>query len=438
MTKDRSIFTGDFKAAPYWWDAAPPEPYRDPLPAQADVVIVGSGYCGLSAAIELARNGTDVVVLDAAEIGSGASTRSGGMVSSGQKLVVGGAIKGVPPDLFERMIEDSIASFQHIQDLIGVEKLDAELTISGRFFGAHTPRAYDDLQRMGNVLHKKTGVTVHEVPRGRQREAIGSDYYHGGIVIDEYGGLHPGKYHRALRDLAVSSGASLRSHARVRRLSRSGPGFAVDTSRGVIQASRVVVTTNGYTDESTPDLQRRVVPARSYQIATEPLEPDLMAELIPGGRMISDTKRDLFYTRPSPDGTRVVFGTRPGIFEVSDEAAAGVLHSRMCEVWPQLAGRRISHVWSGYVGMTFDKTAHMGERDGIVHAVGCNGNGVALMTYLGHRTALKLLGRQNRPCAFDREAFPSHPLYRGKAWFLPVVGGWYRMRDRMDRLAAMI
>lgn len=438
MIKDRDIFTGDFKAAPYWWDAAPPEPYRDPLPAQADVVIVGSGYCGLSAAIELARNGTDVVVLDAAEIGSGASTRSGGMVSSGQKLVVGGAIKGVPPDLFERLIEDSIASFQHIQDLIGVEKLDADLRISGRFFGAHTPRAYDALRRMGNVLHEKTGVTVHEVPHGRQREVIGSDYYHGGIVIDEYGGLHPGKYHRALRDLAVSSGASLRSHARVRRLSRSDSGFAVDTSRGVIQASRVVVTTNGYTDESTPDLQRRVVPARSYQIATEPLEPDLIAKLIPGGRMISDTKRDLFYTRPSPDGTRVVFGTRPGIFEVSDEAAAGVLHSRMCEVWPQLAGRRISHVWSGYVGMTFDKTAHMGERDGIVHAVGCNGNGVALMTYLGHRTALKLLGRQNRPCAFDRESFPSHPLYRGKAWFLPVVGGWYRMRDRMDRLAAMI
>jgi glycine/D-amino acid oxidase-like deaminating enzyme len=438
MRKDRNIFTGDFKATPYWWDAAPPESYRDPLPEQADVVIVGSGYCGLSAAVELARNGTDVVVLDAAEIGSGASTRSGGMVSSGQKLVVGGAIKGVPPDLFERMIEDSIASFQHIQDLIGVEKLDADLTISGRFFGAHTPRAYDDLRRMGNVLHEKTGVTVHEVPRGRQREAIGSDHYYGGIVIDEYGGLHPGKYHRALRDLAASSGAVLRSHARVRRISPSGAGFAVDTSRGVIQASRVIVTTNGYTDEATPDLQRRVVPARSYQIATERLEPDLMAELIPGGRMISDTKRDLFYTRPSPDGTRILFGTRPGIFEVSDEAAAGVLHSRMCEVWPQLAGRRISHVWSGYVGMTFDKTAHMGERDGIVHAVGCNGNGVALMTYLGHRTALKLLGRQNRPCAFDREAFPSHPLYRGKAWFLPVVGGWYRIRDRMDRLAAMI
>ena len=124
---------------------------------------------------------------------------------------------------------------------------------------------------MGNVLHEKTGVTVHEVPRGRQREVVGSNYYHGGIVIDEYGGLHPGKYHRALRDLAAASGAALRSHARVLRISPSGSGFPVATARGVIQASRVFVTTNGYTDEATPELRRRIVPVRSYQIATEPL-----------------------------------------------------------------------------------------------------------------------------------------------------------------------
>jgi glycine/D-amino acid oxidase-like deaminating enzyme len=108
----------------------------------------------------------------------------------------------------------------------------------------------------------------------------------------------------------------------------------------------------------------------------------------------------------------------------------------MIKVWPQLKDVKLTHCWSGYVGMTVDKIAHMGTHDGVSHAVGCNGNGVALMSYLGHQSALKLLGRQNRPCAFDNPAFPTHPLYRGNPWFLPLVSGWYHLRDAVDRRMA--
>ena len=109
------IFATDFVERPYWWDAAPPEEDLNALPASVDVAIVGSGYAGLSAAAELARAGRSVVVLDADALGAGASTRSGGMVSSGQKLVVGGAMKGVDQALCARLIEDSIGSFEHLK-----------------------------------------------------------------------------------------------------------------------------------------------------------------------------------------------------------------------------------------------------------------------------------------------------------------------------------
>ncbi|PIK69262.1 hypothetical protein CS379_30745 [Methylobacterium frigidaeris] len=181
-----------------------------------------------------------------------------------------------------------------------------------------------------------------------------------------------------------------------------------------------------------------MVPVRSYQIATEPLPKALMAEINPGRRMITDSRRELIYARPSPDGTRLLFGSRPGMFTLPEHEAAPRLHALMRTVWPQLAQVRVTHCWSGKVGMTADKLAHLGRQDGLDFAVGCNGNGVALMTYLGHQAALKLLGRQNRPSAFDAPAFAAVPVpfYDGTPWFLPVVSGWYHFRDAVEHRLA--
>lgn len=429
MRSDALLFHDDFRVTPYWWDTAPPETARDALPSGVDLVIVGSGYCGLSAAAVAARLGASVAVLDAAEIGAGGSTRSGGMVSSGQKLALTNAIRGVSAERLARLMRESMASFDYLKRLVAEESLDADLQITGRFFGAFTPHHFDRLRRQGDLLREKTGVTVHVVPRAEQHAVIGSDYYYGGILVDEYGGLHTAKYHRALRDLARRCGATLHSHAGVERIERHGAGFRVHATRGKIDTKHVLVATNGYTGRLLPFFARRVLPVASYQIATEPLPPGLMAVLNPGRRMISDSKRNLFYTRPSPDGTRMLFGSRPAIREVSEREAARMLHAKMIELWPALRDVRITHAWKGYVAMTGDKLAHIGEQDGIHYALGCNGNGVALMSYLGSRVARSMLGLDAQAGAFGEGAFPVSPAGMASRLSVPVGTALYAFDD---------
>jgi glycine/D-amino acid oxidase-like deaminating enzyme len=428
-----------FKNTPYWWEAAPPEDAASqPLPEQVDVAIVGSGYTGLCSALELAEGGATCVVLDAGPLGAGASTRSGALVTGGQKFVVSGAIRGVDAARQARILEDAGDSLRMMQERIDKYRLDAEYVRYGRVILAHVPQHVPRLARWATLLREHAGSTVSLLSRSELASEVGGRRYHGGLLIEDYGGLHPAKYHRALREAARQKGAILASHARVLGIARDGPRFLVQTERGMIRARNVVMGTNGYTDGAVPYLQRRMVPVTAYVVATEPMPPGMAEALIPRHRVLSDTQRDLYWIRLSPDGTRMIFGARPRIFETDERTTARDLHRMLCGVWPELQRVRIEFCWTGFVGMTADHMPHMGEHDGIHYAVGCNGSGVAMMSYLGFQMARKLLGRQNRPCAFDTDAFPSPPLYNGKPWFIPVVATWYRLRDGVDRAMAAL
>ncbi|MGH6904156.1 MAG: NAD(P)/FAD-dependent oxidoreductase, partial [Geminicoccaceae bacterium] len=266
---------------------------------------------------------------------------------------------------------------------------------------------------------------------------------------------------------AAAAGAELHAYAEVQRLERTGAGVTLATARGRTHADQVLLATNGYTGSLLPELQRRVVPVSSYIIATEALPAELAQRLSPRGRMFVDGNRLLSYFRLSPDGRRVLFGGRLHLRQVDERTAARGLYRRMVRVWPELSGSRITHAWKGYLGFTFDRLPHMGTdiggtdiggtdigetdiggteiegtevggtqvgrmRAGVHFAMGCNGSGVAMAAYLGHQAALKILGRQNRPCPFEELPFPTHVAYRGRAWFLPALGLWYRILDGLD------
>jgi glycine/D-amino acid oxidase-like deaminating enzyme len=429
----------DFTPTPYWWEAyTPTTGDLADVPRSARVAIVGGGYAGLSTALELTKNGIDAIVLEANELGFGASTRNGGAVSGG--VNVGKSFTGrttdIDPDRVEHMLSDASDAFALIDRLIGEENIACFWEKPGRFVGAWTKKHFAVQTRRLAVLNIVAQSGAYMVPRERQRDEIASDYYFGGMVVERSGKLHPALYYKGLLEACRRRGATVCAKAAVSGIARTGSGWRVDTARGAVLAGDVVIATNGYTGNVTRALRRRVVPIASHIIATEELPPDLARSLIPKGRTLSDSKRVLCYYRMSPDGRRMVFGGRARFTQVGPTVSAPILHRYMTERFPQLRGVRITHAWSGNVAFTLDALPHMGERDDLHFCLGCNGSGVAMMTYLGWQTARKIARVANYACSFDTADFPDHPLYSGNPWFLPAVGGYYRLRDRLDRLLA--
>jgi glycine/D-amino acid oxidase-like deaminating enzyme len=429
----------DFVAEPYWWEAyRPASGELADLPRDARVAIVGAGYAGLATALELSRHGVEAVVLERGVLGIGASTRNGGSVSGG--VNVGKSFTGraaeISPERADRLLSDASDAFSLIERLIEEERIDCFWQKRGRFVGAWTPKHYAAQEKRLKSLNDAAQSGAYMVPRERQREEIASDYYHGGMVVERSASLHPALYYKGLLDACRRRAIAICAEASVEKITRNGAGWRVETSRGTVAAGDVVIATNGYTGAITPALRRRVVPIASHIIATETLPRELAGSLIPKRRSISDTKRVLCYYRLSPDGSRIVFGGRARFTPSDPQTCARVLYTYMTARWPQLRGTRITHSWTGNTAFTFDALPHMGEEGGMHYALGCNGSGVAMMTYLGTQTARKIARVANAPCAFDTPDFPDHKLYTGNPWFLPVVGGWYRMRDRFDRMLA--
>ena len=196
----------------------------------------------------------------------------------------------------------------------------------------------------------------------------------------------------------------------------------------------MIVATNGYTGSLTPSLRRRLLSIGSFIIVTDPLPPDLAAELSPRGRMFFDTKNFLYYWRLTPDN-RMLFGGRASMWPSSILHTAEILQRSMVRVHPQLAGTRIAHAWGGRVAFTYDRMVHAGRADGVTYAVGCCGSGVAIMPWLGTRIAEWVGG--SAPPELASLAFPLVPApYEGRAWFLPIAGEYWKAKDRLALRAA--
>ena len=430
-----SIFHRDFKAKPFWWEAHTPTALPPvELPKDVPVAIVGAGYAGMNAALELAKLGIESIVLDAAEPGFGGSTRNGGMVSASANVGKRIINKALTPEQAKPYLNDAVDAFTHIESLVHDNNIDCGWHKTGYFLGAWCKSHFDAMAKKVDLLNAEAQSDSYIVPPDSQRAEIGSDYYHGGMVVQRAAHIHPALYYKGLLGLVQKAGVPIASQTPVTGLTpENGGTWQVKTSRGTIRAGQVIITTNGYTGDITPQLKRRVVPVGSYIIATEELSPDLAQSLSPKNRSIADTRRVLTYYRLSPDGKRMIFGGRAKFGFTDPIETAPLLHRFMTDRFPQLRGTKITHVWTGNVAFTMDELPHLGKLDGLHFALGCNGSGVAMMSYLGRETARKTAGKTNRQIAFDAPDFPTHPLYNGNPWFLPLVGAWFRTADWWDR-----
>jgi len=271
-TVSGEILSQDFKTTPYWLEAAPlAEAEPADLPARVDVAIVGAGYTGLSAALTLARGGRDVVAIDAGAPGDGASTKNAGNVSR--------ILKKSFPELEHKYGAEKAAdyyreggkAFEFLKELLVREQIDCEARWEGRFYAAHSPKAYEALARGSDKMRKHVGLETEMVSREAQQRDVGSEKYFGGQLVRGPGILHAGLLHRGLLNCALNAGTRIVPRTRVLDIAGNRGGFTVATSRGALEARNVIVATNGYTgrDGSALDFfRRRLIPIVSYVAAT--------------------------------------------------------------------------------------------------------------------------------------------------------------------------
>jgi glycine/D-amino acid oxidase-like deaminating enzyme len=420
------------KDRPYWWDTAPrPDLGPSPdLPARTDVAVIGGGYTGVAAARTLARAGVDVTVLERATLGAGASTRNGGFVLPGFKRGADALVRQLGAVAARELHDASRAAVRYVAEFAAAEAPDCDYHQSGHLILAAKPAHFTALARERLVLARAFQHGTELLPPDRlHKEELGTEAYYGALLDPLGGGVNPAQLFWALATSAQRAGARFVESVEVQHVRRASGVFMLRTSRGDLMARDVIVATNGYSGPAVPALRRRVVPVGSYLIATAPLGPNVARALLRRDRVVSDTRNLLSYFRIAAD-SRMLFGGRVAFGPVHGFDGAKRLSRTMCALFPRLLGTDIDYHWSGKVAMTMDQLPHAGVRDGLHYALGYNGHGVALATYLGARVGQALAGGDDlRP--FAGRAFRAVPLHFGRTWFLPLVGAYYRIKDAL-------
>nr|WP_309501421.1 FAD-binding oxidoreductase [uncultured Roseovarius sp.] len=412
---------------PYWWEVLGEPAPDDPLPAQCDLLVIGAGYTGLSAAIAAHDCGARVAVVDAGIPGRGASTRNGGMFGAHPRLGWEELRGRFGADTADRIFAEAHTALDFVRALIADEAIDCDLQPTGRIQLAWSAAHFAGQKRLAETLRAKSAVDVQLVERAALSTEIATEQYFGGIVFPEHCGLHPAKYHAGLLAAVRRRGIPVTGNAGVQMLERHATGHSATTPKGQIKADKVVLATNGYTTKPFHWQARRVFALPSYLIATETLPANLIDALAPGRRMMVETRARHSYFRISPDGTRVLFGGRAAMVGVDMKTAAARLHATMCEIWPALKQTRLSHVWSGNTGYSFTHMPHVACHDGVHYAMGFSGSGTVMAPYLGAKVAWQALGDPRGATAYSDTALTTHWLHPGgRPHFLQAANLWYR------------
>jgi glycine/D-amino acid oxidase-like deaminating enzyme len=416
----------------YWLDTAPPllSACEGPVDGQTDVVVIGGGFTGLSAAQALGKRGASVTVLDAGRIGGGASGRNGGQVNTGvaQDFAALVAQLGVQrASACYRAFSDAVDT---VERLIREEDIDCNYIATGKLKLASKPHHLAHLEKTAEAIRREVDTDIELIDRSRIRSEVQSDSFYGGLLQRHGGQMHMGKFAVGLAEAAARRGAKLYENAAVTGIVKDGGGFRVTTARGEVRAKQVLIATGPSRHGPFGWYRRRLAPVGSFIVVTEPVSPDLLAQVLPNRRAYTTTRLMHNYFRVTPDA-RLLFGGRARFTaseRPSDAKSGRILQEGLAAMFPMLASARIDYCWGGLVDMSADRLPHAGQHDGIYFSMGYSGHGTQMSTHMGQVMADVMDGHDDANPWRESE-WPAIPGHTGKPWFLPLVGTYYRIKD---------
>ncbi len=415
-----------------WYEASVGErPEYPPLDGSvtADVVIIGGGFTGLSAATHLAKAGTNVVLIEQYRFGDGASGRNGGQLNTGQRAW--------PEDMEDELgftrakalfdlAEEAKAHLFEFSRANGIE-IDY---VPGHMSVVHKKRYLKDYQAHPAIMAERYGyphITWMDAQETAKR--LGSTHYFGGVRDTGTGHIHPMKLVIGTARVAAAAGAKLYENTSATSMKSEGGKVRVTTAKGTITADKALIAVNAYGGDLEPKSAAHIMPIGSFIGATVPLGDD--TDVLPGGESVDDSRFVVRYFRRSKDG-RLLFGGRE-IYSTGDpKGIADHIRRQITEVYPQLKDVELTHQWGGYVGITMPRKPYVREvMPNVISVGGYSGHGLMLSNFMGKLYAETVAGNRDRLKLFEDLKIPAFPGGRAlRAPLLFLALNWYALRDR--------
>ncbi|WP_442579049.1 NAD(P)/FAD-dependent oxidoreductase [Mesorhizobium sp. ASY16-5R] len=395
-----------------------------------DVVIVGGGFTGLSAAVHLAKTGTNVVLLEACRFGDGASGRNGGQLGTGQRA---GAEELEAEYGFERakvLFDLAEEAKAHLLEFASVNDIDIDFR-PGHMNVAHKKRELPEF-----LEHAEAMTTRFNYPHmtymdaAETAERLGSTHYFGGVRDTGTGHIHPLKLVAGTARVAAEAGAKLFENSKVNSVATNGGKVIVSTARGTVTAQKCLLAIDAYSGDLEKSTASHIMPIGSFIAATVPLGED--SPVLPGGESVADSRFVVRYFRRAKTG-ELLFGGRE-IYSVQDPKDIHIhIRKQITELYPALSDVEITHGWGGYVGITVPRKPYVREvMPNVISAGGYSGHGVMLSNFVGKLYAETVAGNRDRLKLFEElniPAFPGGRRFRAPLLFLAL--NWYALRDRI-------
>jgi gamma-glutamylputrescine oxidase len=397
----------------------------------ADVCVIGGGFTGLSAALNLAERGMSVVLLEAERVGYGASGRCGGLIGSGQRQDVLEAEEMFGHEGSRVLWDFAEMSKRDIRDRVIRHDIDCDLQ-KGQLVGVHKKSYLGWSAEMADVLAERYDYPdTHALDRDATRAMVATDTFLEGFFDPGSMTIHPLNYLLGLARAAREAGVKIYEGSRVTNYTRTDPAI-VSTDNGSVTADFVVLACNGYLGKLEPRVASKIMPINNFMIATEVLGEERSRRLISGRYGVHDTRFVVNYFRLSDDH-RLIFGGGENYRSGFPKDIAAFVRPYMLQLFPQLEGVAIDYAWGGTLSVTVNRLPHIGRlQPNLFFAQGYSGHGISTASFAGKLIAEAIAGTAERFdvfAALPMRTFPGGTLLRYPGMVLGML--YYGLKDRL-------